>query len=71
MKYVNVKESYPVDDVDVFVVTESGTKGVARYWSLTGLWLTKDNETFNVKDVVVKWKYADAVINRNSTDENK
>lgn len=60
MKYVKVKESYPVDNVDVFVVTSSGARGVARYWSLTGLWLTKDDETFNVKDVVVKWKYADA-----------
>lgn len=61
MRYVKVSEELPRDDVDVIVVTESGAKGVARYWSTIGRWLTEDNSLLT-GDVVKKWKYMDAVI---------
>lgn len=59
MKYVLAEDKKPIDGVDVHVVTEKGIKAVARYWSLTGKWFTKDNNITQA-DVVKKWKYADA-----------
>lgn len=59
MKYVLAEDKKPIDGVDVYVVTEKGVKAVARYWALTGKWLTKDNNITQA-DVVKKWKYADA-----------
>lgn len=60
MKYIKLPESYPVKDVDVFVVTATGKKGVARYWDVTGKWLTQ-NGHLGVCDIIVKWRYANAV----------
>lgn len=59
MAYVLAKEEKPMNGVDVFVITESGVKGVARYWSEIGYWLSQD-EALTVGEVVKKWKYADA-----------
>lgn len=59
MKYINIKDGHPIKDVDVFVVTDTGAAGTARYWTTTGKWLTND-ESLSVSDTVVKWKYADA-----------
>ena len=61
MRYVKTSEELPRDDVDVIVVTESGAKGVAKYWSIIGRWFTEDNSLLT-GDVVKKWKYMDAVI---------
>lgn len=60
MKYVILPEYYPHEGVDVYVVTSTGKKGVARYWHTIGKWLTGDEHLY-VDDVIVKWKYADAV----------
>ena len=59
MKYIKSIDEKPKSGVDVFVVTESGCKGVARFWDLTGLWLTMDRNILQ-GDLVKKWKYADA-----------
>jgi len=59
MKWVEVEKETPRDDVDVFVLTDKGMHAVARYWSLTGQWLTRDNAIAQ-NDTVVKWKYEDA-----------
>lgn len=61
MKYIKLPEAYPIKDVDVHVVTASGKKGVARYWPDLDKWLTED-KNLEVTDTVVKWKYADAVL---------
>lgn len=61
MRYVKTSEELPRDDVDVIVVTSSGVKGVARYWSATDMWLTKGH-SLPPDDTVKKWKYMDAVI---------
>ena len=46
--------------VDVYVVTEGGVKGIAKFWDLTGRWLTQD-ENLKQDDIVKKWKYANAI----------
>lgn len=60
MNYVKVEDAYPIEYVDVFVVTSTGKKGVARYWHLTGRWLSSE-KCLVAGDIVIKWKYADAV----------
>ena len=59
MKYIKSLDEKPHDGVDVYVVTDTGKKGVAKFWSSTQQWLTSDR---NLKpdDIVVKWKYAQA-----------
>jgi len=59
MRYILAQNEKPMDGVDVYVVTEKGANAIARYWSLTGKWLTKD-KTLTQEDIVKKWKYADA-----------
>ncbi len=60
MRYINIDESKPIDGVDVYVVTKSGKKGIARYWNLTGYWLTIDRSLME-NELIEKWKYADAI----------
>lgn len=59
MAYINVEDQKPMDGVQVFIVTKSGSKGIAKYWGTVGRWLTMD-ENLKQGDEVVKWKYADA-----------
>jgi len=59
MTYILAKDRKPETGVDVYVVTESGVKGVAKYWDLTGAWLTQDNN-LKTSDIVKKWQYAEA-----------
>lgn len=59
MAYLLADEQKPMSGVDVYVVTESGVKGIAKYWDVTDQWLTQDYR-FKVDDIVKKWKYADA-----------
>lgn len=59
MHYVLAKERKPESGVDVHVVTDKGTRGVAKYWDLTGAWLTMDC-CLETDAIVKKWKYADA-----------
>lgn len=61
MKWVNAKEVKPIPGVQVHVITESGIKSVAKYWSTTGKWLSTDNRLHKYS-VVVKWKYEEATI---------
>lgn len=51
MRYVVAKDQKPIDDVDVYVVTEEGVKCAARYWRLTNKWLAKDKNIMQV-DVI-------------------
>jgi len=59
MAYLLADEQKPMSGVDVYVVTESGVKGIAKYWDVTGQWLTQDDR-FKVDDIVKKWRYANA-----------
>lgn len=60
MNYVNVDDDEkPRDSVDVEIVTNSGKKGVARYWHTTGQWFTADRN-FTRDDRVKKWRYVNA-----------
>lgn len=59
MKYIGANIEKPRSGVDVFIVTESGRRGIAQFWDLTGLWLTMDRK-ISQGDSVKKWKYADA-----------
>ena len=61
MRYVKLPESYPVKGINVHVVTDTGKKGVARYWSDIGKWLTADKR-LDITDTVVKWRYANAEV---------
>lgn len=61
MAYVLNDDQKPMSGVDVHIVTESGFKGVAKYWDVTGAWLTCD-KAINIDDRVKKWKYEDAKI---------
>ena len=59
LKYIKALDKKPHTGVDVYVVTDTGKKGIAKFWDLTQQWLTADS---NLKpdDIVVKWKYAEA-----------
>ena len=61
MNYILAGDRKPESNVDVHIVTDNGTKSIARYWDVTGHWLTRD-ENLNLlnNDIVKKWKYADA-----------
>ena len=59
MRYILSDNSKPINDVDVYVVTESGRKGIARYWNELGGWLTQD-KNISAYDEIKKWKYANA-----------
>jgi len=61
MKYIKVHASKPRSDVFVLVITESGKKGIAKYWHETKIWITDDADLMPY-DKVIKWKYADATI---------
>lgn len=60
MAYILASERSPDTGVDVYIVTESGAKGVARFWDVAGHWLTSD-EGVLTNDIVKKWKYAHAI----------
>ena len=57
--YILAEDEKPMSGIDVYVVTHGGVKGVAKFWDVTGHWLTQDK---NLKpyDNVKKWKYANA-----------
>lgn len=59
MYYIAADKEKPKSNVDVFVVTETGVKGVAKWWEGVDVWLTADR---NLKphDQIKKWKYAQA-----------
>jgi len=59
MKWIKVEDGKPLDGVDVHVVISSGVRGIAKFWSTTGHWLTSDK---NLKpfDKIIKWKYENA-----------
>ncbi len=59
MRYVNADDEKPRADVDVQIVTTQGKKGIARYWHITGNWITADSN-LSRDDSVKKWRYADA-----------
>lgn len=59
MPYTLSEDEKPMSGVDVYVVTETGVKGIAKFWDLTGRWLTQD-KNLKAGDRVIKWKYADA-----------
>ena len=59
MRYVKLPEYYPHTGVDVYVVTDTGKPGIARYWADMDKWLTSD-KNLTVNDNVVKWRYANA-----------
>ena len=61
MVYILNDDQKPMSGVDVHIVTESGSKGVAKYWDEMGIWLTRD-KAIDVDDRVEKWKYEDAKI---------
>ena len=42
MVYILNDDQKPMSGVDVHIVTESGSKGVAKYWDEMGTWLTRD-----------------------------
>lgn len=60
MTYVLAEKEKPMTGIDVYVVTENGVKGIAKFWDLTGHWLTQD-ENLKPDDIVKKWKYANAI----------
>lgn len=59
MPYTLSESEKPMSGVDVYVVTETGVKGIARFWDVTGQWLTQD-KNLKTDDKVKKWKYANA-----------
>lgn len=59
MPYINADKENPMENVDVWVVTESGKKGIARWWDVTKSWLTSDSN-LSVNDRVKKWKFENA-----------
>lgn len=61
MKYALADSEKPRTGVDVYVVTTSGKRGVAKYWDAADRWLTMD-PSISHGDSVKKWKYADAVL---------
>ena len=42
MAYILSETEKPMSGVDVYVVTNQGVKGIAKFWDLTGNWLTQD-----------------------------
>ena len=57
--YILAKEQKPMSGVDVYVVTEDGKKGIAKFWDVTGHWLSMDKR-LKTDDEVKKWKYGNA-----------
>jgi len=58
MPYILAEDEKPMSGVDVYVVTDGGHKGIAKYWDVLGRWLTADQAIHDEK--VKKWKYAEA-----------
>lgn len=59
MSWTSAEDEKPKSGVDVYVVTEDGEKGVAKFWDVTSNWLTADPNIGG--STVLKWKYAQAV----------
>ena len=59
MAYILSETEKPMSGVDVYVVINQGVKGIAKFWDLTGNWLTQD-KNLQPDDKVKKWKYASA-----------
>jgi len=59
VNYVDAQEEKPKTGVDVFVITTTGKKGIAKFWDVTQRWMTADENLANA-DVVIKWRYAEA-----------
>ena len=59
MPYTLNESEKPMSGVDVYIVTEAGVKGIAKFWDVTGQWLTQD-KNIKADDRVKKWKYASA-----------